>query len=302
MTLLVDLGGELAALTAACLWAVASVVYSAVGVHVPPRELNLIKGVLALAMLGLTLLAGRDAIPSSEALALGLLLLSGAIGIGLGDTAYFEALSHLGARRTLLLGMLAPPMAALLALVILRESLSLAAWLGILATVLGVTWVVTERVPGSSEVPGHLKRGVAFGSLAALAQASGAVLSHAALVQTSISPLLGASLRMAAGVLMLVVWMALARQPVGRWLKAGRSNQLWGRLLFAVLTGTYLAVWLQQVALKHTSAGVAQTLLATSPLFVLPFAAWKGERITARAVVGVVVALSGIGLLFGLGI
>jgi drug/metabolite transporter (DMT)-like permease len=78
-----------------------------------------------------------------------------------------------------------------------------------------------------------------------------------------------------------------------------QSRQLWGQLLFAILVGTYLAIWLQQVALKLTSAAIAQTLMSTSPLFVLPFAAWTGERVTVRAVAGAAVALVGIGLLFG---
>jgi drug/metabolite transporter (DMT)-like permease len=54
------------------------------------------------------------------------------------------------------------------------------------------------------------------------------------------------------------------------------------------------------VALRFTSAGIAQTLFSTSPLFVLPLAAWSGEWVSARAVLGAVVALVGVALLFGL--
>jgi drug/metabolite transporter (DMT)-like permease len=63
-------------------------------------------------------------------LGVGILALSGVIGIGLGDTAYFAAINRLGPRRALLLETLAPPIAALLALVFLQEALSLRAWLG----------------------------------------------------------------------------------------------------------------------------------------------------------------------------
>ena len=136
--------------------------------------------------------------------------------------------------------------------------------------------------------------------MAALAQASGVVLSRAAFVQTDLSPLWAAFLRLAAGALALAVWIPLARKPVGGWLRGKQSGRLWGQLLFAIVIGTYLAVWLQQVALKLTSAGIAQTLLSTSPLFILPFAAWTGERVSLRAAVGAIVALVGIGLLFGL--
>jgi drug/metabolite transporter (DMT)-like permease len=294
-------GGELAALSAAFLWAIASVVYGRLGEVIPPLELNLLKGVLATAMLGLTLLATGASLAAVEPLALGLLALSGAVGIGLGDTAYFESIKYVGARRALLVGMLSPPLAGLLAWLSLGEVQGPGAWAGMLLTVLGVAWVVTERVPDQAEHPAHQARGVFFGLLAALAQAGGLVLGRAAFVHTGISPLWGAFLRLAAGVLVLLVWIPLVRQPVGRWLKLERSRWLWGRLILAVLGGTYLAMWLQQVALKLSPAGIVQTLFSTSPLFVLPLAAWMGEKITARAVAGAILALAGVGLLFGLG-
>jgi len=71
-------------------------------------------------------------------------------------------------------------------------------------------------------------------------------------------------------------------------------------IVFATSAGTYLGVWLQQISLRFTNAGIAQTLLATSPLFVLPLAAWRGKAVSLRAIAGVRVALGGIGLLLGL--
>jgi drug/metabolite transporter (DMT)-like permease len=63
--------------------------------------------------------------------------------------------------------------------------------------------------------------------------------------------------------------------------------------------GTYLGIWLQQISLKYTDAGIAQTLFATSPLFALPMSIWLGERVSPRAALGACVALAGVGLLFG---
>lgn len=124
------------------------------------------------------------------------------------------------------------------------------------------------------------------------------MLAHAALIQTNISPLWAAVIRLSAGVLALLVRICPARQPVGRWLRAGRSGPLWTRLLFAVGAGTYFGIWLQQVALKLTLAGIARTLSTTSPLFVLPFAALGGEKVSARAVLGAAIALVGVRLFF----
>ena len=98
------LGGELAALGGALLWAIASILYRRAGKQVPPRELNLLKGLLGAGLLALTAWALCDPFPGARPWAIGLLLLSGALGIGLGDTAYFQALNDLGARQALLIG------------------------------------------------------------------------------------------------------------------------------------------------------------------------------------------------------
>jgi drug/metabolite transporter (DMT)-like permease len=299
--------GELAALGGAFLWAVASVIYTRVGRAVGPAEMNLLKNVVALAMLGLTLLFVGQALPDAAGPAVALLLLSGVVGIGLGDTAYFETLNAVGPRRALLLETLAPPLAALLALVFLGERLHPGAWLGIAVTVVGVTWVITERAPqagsgtareAAAVAGGRLRRGLLFGLLAALAQAGGAVLSRAAFLEADVSSLWSAFLRLAAGAVVLGPWLALTRCRVGGWLRQPGAAALGGRLLAAITLGTYLALWLQQVSLKLTLAGVAQTLFATSPLFVLPFAAWQGERISLRAALGAGLALGGVALLF----
>lgn len=124
--------------------------YAQLGQKIPPLALNLSKGVIAIAFIALTLIVqGNYWFAQIDAVAVGFLLLSGVLGIGLGDTFYFEALNNLGARRTLLLEALAPPLSALIALIFLQESLSAKAWAGIFLTVLGVAWVVSERVPGS---------------------------------------------------------------------------------------------------------------------------------------------------------
>ena len=292
-----NFGGELAALGAAFLWAMSAVVYARLGQKIPPLALNLSKGVIAIALIALTLIVQRNYLTEIDAVALGLLLLSGVLGIGLGDTFYFEALNSLGARRTLLLEALAPPLAALIALTFLQEALSLRAWAGIVLTVSGVAWVISERVPNSASKAVKPLRGISFALLAALGQAIGAVLSRSALVDTTLSPLWCTLLRLVGGVLVLLLWIPLQRQP-RLWFKPLQSKKLLSMITLTALFSTYLGILLQQTALKYTATGIAQALISTSPLFVLPISAWMGEVVSFRALLGVLVALGGIGLLF----
>jgi drug/metabolite transporter (DMT)-like permease len=294
--------GELAALSAALIWALASFVYVMMGRQIPPLVLNLGKCTIAIVFSILTLLIMGDFSPgfslqSGGLLPLGLLLSSGALGIGLGDTAFFGALNCLGARRSLLIEALAPPLAALLAAIFLDETLGYRAWAGIFLTVGGVTWVVLERVP--DDFQGQLRpwRGIGFGVFSAFAQAGGAVLSRAALAETSVSPLWGTLIRLLAGVFTLLILMGFQRQVWAEF-QPLRDRRFLLILIATSFASTYLGIWLQQTALKFTETGIAQALTATSPLFVIPIALLMKEKVSFRSIFGAVLALVGIWALF----
>ena len=91
--------------------------------------------------------------------------------------------------------------------------------------------------------------------------------------------------------------MSLKRQS--GWLQPIQSKKLLGVIAITALFSTYLGIWLQQTALKYTATGIAQALISTSPLFVLPIALWMGEKVSFRAFLGVLVAIGGVALLFG---
>lgn len=292
--------GEVAALGAALLWAASSVVYGILGQKLSPLWLNLSKGIIAIAMILLTLLITSPVLPPIGWVPLGGLLLSGVIGIGLGDTAYFTTLNYLGARRTLLMETLAPPFAALLAWGFLGEVLSLQAWFGIGLTLLGIAWVITERATGSVVTHAHPLRGLGWGILSAMGQAVGSVLARSALVNSEISPLWSALIRLVGatvciGVLLgLVRWRSPQAARTPAW-----SKRLVGAMILTAFGSTYLGLWLQQTSLKFSPVGISQTLIGTSPLFVIPLALAMGEKVSWRSLFGVLIAIAGVAILMG---
>jgi drug/metabolite transporter (DMT)-like permease len=290
---LVKYPGESAALGAASLWAVSSVVYGNLGREISPIYLNLLKGAIAITLLGLTLLVRGELFPAITTTNLCLILLSGAIGIGLGDTAFFAALNCLGARRALLMETLAPPISAILALIFLQEHLSASIWGGIFLTVAGVAWVVTERVPLATNHPANLRKGIIWGIIAAICLAIGGILARAALVNTSISPLWAALLRISAGVVSLLPLLRIKND-----FDCKPTLRVVGGISLAAFMGTYLGIWLQQTAIKFTEVGIALTLTNTAPLFILPISAFSREKPSIRAILGAAIALFGIAIIF----
>ena len=282
--------GESAALSAAILWAISSVIYSRLGL-----KINLYKGIIAIALIAITLLIQGTALINLSTSTVILLTISGMIGIGLGDTAYFSALNSLGARRTLLLETSSPPMGALLALIFIGEQLAYSSWCGIFLTILGIAWVISERNP-VDQLSVSLQ-GIIWGILAAIAQALGAVISRYALIQSAVSPLESTLIRLIGGTVIVIglLFFPLTKQTKMQWQISRRSL---GVIAIAAFGSTYLGIWLQQISLKFAPTGIAQTFLATSPLFILPIVALQGEKISLRAILGVVISLAGIALMF----
>ncbi|MGF1754643.1 DMT family transporter [Vibrio makurazakiensis] len=290
--------GEFAAIGAAVVWAGATWIYGQFGHRFSALQLNIVKGIVASGMM----LVVMPFLPMPD-LELSpahfwVLAFSGVIGIAIGDSAYFASLKRIGANKTLLLESLAPPLSGVLALTFLGAALTLQSWLGVIITTLAVTFVVFQPNNSGEKTAWS---GIGFGLVASVCQASGVVISHYALVAGDIPPLLGALIRLSVGVaavMLLIPWVE--RKPFSSMvtnLKSMHSrDKLW--LLSAIFVGTFLALWLQQVALKHANPAIAQTLIATSPVFILVIYALKGERVSRNSIIGTLVALGGISLFF----
>ena len=289
--------GQIAALAAAFFWALATLLYSKSSHQLSPVQLNLVKGLVAspLLFLGIWLLPGTGWAGWSQA-TWALMAISGIIGITLGDSCYFAALRRLGPAHTILLEYLAPPLAAILAWLVLSEQLSLWQILASSVVILGVLLVISERQLGSKM---RLDRtGLAFAVAEAVCQATGLVMAFQGFALSQVSPVEAALVRLLGGTLVLTVGILLIRPKLmPATYRILRKGNIW-QLLFAIVIGTFLAIWLQQIAVAYVTPGIAQTLLSTAPLFMLGLNVIRGRRVSLRALIGTLTAMLGISLLF----
>lgn len=300
--------GGFAALLAALLWAISAIIFRNLGKSIPPTELNLVKGCFAAILMLFTTLLMREAFPIIPLTALVLLIFSGVVGIGIGDTAYFESLNHLGSRIALLMAMLAPSLTGAFAWVFLGESIAAAGCIGVGITFAGIIWVITEEQSTDQKNNINYRKGIQFGVISALAQAIGAVITRYALTSdlVIITALQLSIIRILAGILYLVLFLFLDRKSHFSWLQKTNNHlfsnrRLIGMIVLVGFLGTYSAIWLQSLAIQYAPVAIAQTLLSTSPLFVLPIIALRGEKVSFRAVGGVILSLAGIIMLFSMG-
>lgn len=293
--------GELAALTAAFFWASASILFARAGKKTGPVALNFVKTAFGLLMTAVTVWAfGGDVLPASlDPSEWGWLALSGVLGLTVGDSAFFVAINRLGPRRAMLVWALVPPVTAAIAWPVLGEVPGVMALVGGAVTLAGVAWVLDERAGSGGGRPDGLWVGLGFGLVAVACQSIGSVTAKMA--GEDLDSVTLSVVRLGFGTAGLLVQVALQRvgSQVQGLLRDRRELQ---NVLVATFIGTYLGLWLSMAALQLTLAGIAAILTATSPIFVLPLSRiFLGERLSARAVIGALVAVAGVVILFARG-
>lgn len=285
--------GSLAALTSAFTWALGSILFRKLGDKVSPLGMNLGKNIIGILYLGvILLLLGIEPMSNREFL---LLICSGLLGIALGDTFFFRALIYLGPRLTLLLGTLGPAVTVILAVLFLKERLSLLAWIGIILTMGGVTWVSWERSP-REEIRKNRTSGIRYLLLSILCTSIGIIFAKIGV--SSVSALQGLLIRFLGGTIGLTLYGGVSRQ-LRNWLIPFKDPRLLRFILFTVFIVVFGGFWLFLLGLKYIDASVATILNSTTPLFVLPLAAFiLKEKISIREIIGATVAVSGVALIF----
>jgi drug/metabolite transporter (DMT)-like permease len=294
--------GEIAALATSFCWSLTSIQFTLAGQRIGSEVVNRTRLVLAVLYLSLAhlLLYGELWPIHAEPFRWSWLGLSGTIGLVLGDSCLFQAFLLIGTRRAMLVMTLVPVISTLLAWGWLGETLQLAEMGAVLLTMGGIAWVVSERQPAqgtSVESKRQYALGVLLGLGGALGQALGLITAKQGLIGDF--PSLSATLiRMV--VATGVIWLlTLARGKVGATWPALRDRK--ARLFIAsgALTGPFIGVWLSMVAVQHAHVGIASTLMALSPIMVIPLAHWVfREQISPRAVAGTVIALAGAATIF----
>lgn len=233
------------------------------------------------------------------------LFLSGCIGFGVSDLALFQTYPRLGARRTMVMVQcLAAPFAALAEWAWLgqRPTVLQAAFGGVI--LLGVAVAMLPRKADAQPTHG-LVAGICFGTLSAIGQAGGAVVSRKAYAVAAAAghPFHGvgdginsAYQRVLGGLTVTILfwgYLKLMHRPDASRTTDWRAAAPW--LVGNVLAGPSLGVTCYQWALISTPANIVLPIVATTPLVVIPLAHWlDGDRITKRAVFGGLLAVAGV--------
>ena len=293
--------GELAALGAALCWATSSNLFAAAGQYFGSVALNRLRIAVALVFLmtALTITHGAPFPTWASGTQLALLAASGLVGYVFGDAHYFRSLVILGPGRATTLGSLAPLFVLILAWPVLGEVPGPLAVVGVALIVGGVTWVALERAHVTHEhIEGSVAAGIWGGVLGALGQGGGFILAKMA-IRLGLDPISATVVRASAATVALWAWAAY-RGEIRSTLTAARGNGRASALMtVGAFGGPFLGVTLSMLALEYTSAGVAASIAAFYPVIAILIAMrFHHEKVTARLVLGALIAVVGVVVLF----
>ena len=290
--------GEISALTAALLWAATSLVYASVSKKIGSVQVNINRMIFSIGWFVPTLMLFQIPLRLSRS-QLVYLILSSIVGIVFGDTFLFKAFERIGARLSMLIMALAPAIGAVLAYLFLQETLSVWAVMGIGATLCGVALVVLERAP---ETPGYVsvtKLGIFYALLGALGQGGGVVLAKKAFADGPLNGFVASFVRIGVAIVVMLPVFAASGHYTNPIKVFGRDKKLLAIMLVGSFFGTFLGITLSLLAVAYTKVGIASTLIATSPVLMLPMVRIiQQEQLSWKAIMGAIIAVAGVGMLF----
>lgn len=291
---------EAAALAAATCWAVTGLLSAGPSQHLGAIAFNRLRMVMVFAMLTIftALTSGWSSLSSYHLVPL---ILSGFIGIFLGDTALFLTLNRLGPRRTAMVFSLNAPLSAVLGWLLLGELLTPSQIVGIATTFLGVILAIRfgkrkSQLHHWESIKGPLWLGVGIGLIAALSQSVGSLIARP-VMETGVDPVAASTIRIGVAALCLVLLTLLPYQrlkPTGNL-----APRIIGIVAFSGMLGMGIGMTLILYALSGGKVGVISTLSATTPAILLPML-WlrTGEIPAPGAWVGAGLVLVGSAMIF----
>lgn len=289
--------GQLAALATAICWTLTALCFEYSSKKLSSLSVNVIKMYLAFALFAVFawIFRGKPFPTDASAFAWLWLGLSGIIGFVLGDLFLVKALAIIGARTTMLIMALVPPITAVIGFFLLSETIALRHLLGMAITIGGVATVILTRENGTKKFK-HPVKGLVYACIGMAGQAVGLVLSKYGMGEYNAFS--ATQIRIIAGLVGFTLLLFYFRA----WgeLKTAFTNIPAMRMLtIGAVAGPFIGVYLSLLAVQNTSTGVASTIMAIVPVLIIPFSIllYK-EKINLREIVGAIIAVTGTAIMF----
>jgi drug/metabolite transporter (DMT)-like permease len=291
--------GEFAALLVALFWTFSALAFESASKIVGSLAVNIIRLFFAFIFLSCFSYFYKGMLFPSDATAYQWfwLSISGFVGFVLGDLCLFKAFTIIGSRLSMLIMTMAPPLAALTGWFFLGENLSVYSILGIFLTISGIALAVVSHNLELEKFTLNLPlKGFLYALGGAGGQAFGLVLSKKGM--GGYDAFSATQIRIITGIVGFTVIILLMKR-VKTTVKAFLSIKGMTGITIGSFFGPFLGVSLSLFSLKYTATGIAATLMATTPLLIIPPAIilFK-QKVSVKELIGAFISVVGVALFF----
>ncbi len=299
--------GELISIGVAFSWTATALLSEFGSKRMGNLPLNVLRMALALlfSLVLFWVVVGTPLPPVGSWEACGWMLLSGVVGYVIGDFCLFQCYIIIGSRYGQLFMTLAPLAAALMAWMVLGQQMAAMSIVAMLVTLVGIGISVLGRGEHHTVSLKLPLNGVLFAIGAALCQGIGLVLSKMGMdhydteaMPSWLIPFSANFLRCIAGIIgfSLLLYFREGLQPLRHALHDGKGMAV---ATATTIFGPFVGVGFSLMAVQYTSAGIASTLMALTPIIIILPSYWLFRQpITLRSVVGAVISVLGVSLFF----
>jgi drug/metabolite transporter (DMT)-like permease len=297
--------GEIAALMTTVSWTISSLAFESAGKKVGSLSVNLIRLVFAFLFFALLNYFRRGlALPLDAGPGIWLwLTLSGMVGFLIGDLLLFKAFTVIGARISMLINALSPPITAVVSWLMLGEVLSPMNWLGMVITLAGISIVILKHEKNETDVNAWGKLTTNYNLKGILLALGGAVGQGICLVLSkkglgSYDAFAASHIRVIAGMIGFAIMVLLLKRE--RNIKKALSHKpAMKRIILGAIFGPFLGVGLSLIALQHTEAGIAATLMSIVPVLIIAPAVFIfHEKVNWKEIIGAAITVGGVAIFF----
>jgi drug/metabolite transporter (DMT)-like permease len=291
--------GEFAALLTAIFWTITALSFEYASTKIGSVAVNIIRLIIGLAFLSVFNFIRRGLVlPLDASMENWIWLsLSGLVGFVFGDLFLFKSFTIIGSRFSMLIMTLVPPITAFFSFLILGERLTLLHYLGMTLTFTGIAIAIFSRPSPGERLSLKLSpKGILYAFGGAVGQALGLVLSKFGM--KDYDPFSATQIRIIAGMIGYFILVSL----LTRWknVRIAIHNKS-GMILTSIgaFFGPFLGVSFSLVAIKYTEAGIASTIMALVPVFIiLPAVIIFRQKVTLPEILGAIVSVAGVALFF----
>lgn len=291
--------GEFAALLVAVFWTISAVAFESASNRVGSVPVNVLKLAFAFIFLSLINFVMRGSFIPSDATRENWfwLTLSGFVGFVFGDLFLFKSYTIIGSRFSMLIMTLVPPLAAFFGWMIMGERLTLISLSGMTLTLLGIGVAIFSREKGNEKLRMKIAPiGVLYAFGGAIGQALGLVLSKYGM--KDYDPFAATQIRIIAGMIGFGILVTILK----RWNSIGAALKNFSGmkpLTLGAVFGPFLGVSFSLMSVRYTKAGIASTIMALTPVFILlPATVLYREKVTKAEVAGAIISVAGVALFF----